>query len=83
MKVTGIWITKIRPGNVALADIELDGVLKVMSLRILTGDRGLYVAYPPDALLRGDGMAVFPETMELAEHIESAVLNEYRKVVHD
>lgn len=65
----------------ALVDVILNDQIQLRGLRVMDGDRGLYVAYPPDMFGHDESETAYnPITRQLKEHIENCVLQEYQAV---
>ena len=64
-----------------MANIVLNDALQLRSLRIMSGENGLYVGYPTDPLFRDDEFrAVYcPITKAMREAIDEAVLTKYQQ----
>lgn len=64
------------------AQITINDQLVINGLRIMEGENGLYVAYPPDCFYKGGDLRTvcFPITRQLREHIENCVLEKYMEV---
>ena len=66
-----------------LAIVVLNDQLVVRRLRIMDGEDGLFVGYPPDPFFKGEASRylVSPITRTLKEHIENCVLEKYRELI--
>ena len=65
----------------ALVDVILNDQLQLRGLRVMDGDRGLYIAYPPDMFGHDESeIAYNPITRQLREHIENCVLEKYEEL---
>lgn len=65
-----------------LANITLNDQLMIRGLRIMDGENGLFVGYPPDPFYKGEDLRTvcFPVTRQLREHIENCVLEKYHEL---
>lgn len=66
-----------------MAQVTLNDQLVINGLRIMEGENGLFVGYPPDAFYKGEDCRsiCFPITRQLREHIENCVLEKYQSVI--
>ena len=66
----------------ALVDVVLNDQLQLRGLRVMEGDQGLYVAYPPDTFYKDEDCDIIynPVTRQLKEHIENCVLEKYNDI---
>lgn len=83
IEVTNVTITRLKSstGNLmAYADITLNKSLVVKGLRLINGQKGLFVAFP-STKGKDDKYydIVFPIDRETREHISEAVVEEYNK----
>ena len=84
MNITEVRVTPQSAGKVlAFACIVIDGEFKINSLKIVDGEKGVFVAYPDR---RDDGTGKWhtlchPITEACRCQIDDAVLNEYDRVV--
>lgn len=64
------------------AQITINDQLVINGLRIMEGENGLYVAYPPDCFYKGEDLrsVCFPITRQLREHIGNCVLEKYMEI---
>lgn len=64
------------------AQVTLNDQLVINGLRIMDGENGLFVCYPPDTFYKGEDYRsiCFPITRQLREHIENCVLEKYQEV---
>lgn len=64
------------------ASLNIDDKLIIKNLRIVEGDKGLFVAYPSTHNEKEDKWFedVYPLTSEVRENIQKIVLDEYAKV---
>lgn len=67
----------------AMARIVLNDQFVVQGLRVMEGENGLFVGYPPDNFYKGEDYRSqsFPMTRQLREHIENCVLEKYHEVI--
>lgn len=63
-----------------LAQIVLNDQFIIRGLRIMDGEKGLYVGYPNDPFYKGEDFRSIcnPLTKQLCEHIENCVLEKYK-----
>ena len=66
----------------AMARIVLNDQFVVQGLRVMEGENGLFVGYPPDNFYKGEDYRsqCFPVTRQLREHIENCVLEKYQEL---
>lgn len=66
----------------AMARIVLNDQFVVQGLRVIEGENGLFVGYPPDPFYKGEDYRsqCFPMTRQLREHIENCVLEKYHEL---
>lgn len=66
----------------AMARIVLNDQFVVQGLRVMEGENGLFVGYPPDNFYKGEDYRsqCFPMTRQLREHIENCVLEKYHEL---
>lgn len=81
MEVTEVRVHPVEKDKVkAYVSITFDDVFVVRDLRIIQGDKGLFVTMPrrrlPDGTFRD---TAHPLDKELRQHIEEKVLKEYEK----
>lgn len=69
----------------ALATIVLNDQIQIRGLRVVNGQNGLFVSYPPDTFYKGDDFRsiVLPITRQLREHIENCVLEKYQAAISE
>jgi len=65
-----------------MARIVLNDQFIIHGLRIMEGENGMFVGYPPDPFYKGEDYrsACFPITRQLREHIENCVLEKYMEL---
>lgn len=63
-----------------MAHVVLNDQFMVRGIRIMEGEKGLYVGYPNDPFFKGEECryVVCPTTKQLREHIENCVLEKYK-----
>ena len=63
-----------------MAIVVLNDQLAIRGLRIMDGEDGLFVGYPPDPFFKREDYryVAYPITKSLKEHIEACVLEKYR-----
>lgn len=83
MKVTSVNVKKIEKEGSrmkGIASILLDDLIAIHDIRIIEGEKGLFVAMPSRKTPAGEYRdIVHPITSEGREMIESAILAEYEK----
>ena len=84
IEVTKVYVHPFKEGMYtghvkAVANIVLNGQIKVRGLHVMEDESGLFVRYPNDPFYKGDDFRsiVFPLTAELRNHIEKRVLEKY------
>ncbi|HDP70218.1 MAG TPA: septation regulator SpoVG [Actinobacteria bacterium] len=82
MEITKVIVRLVDMNKVrAVASVTFDEELVVHNMRIVEGDRGLFVAMPSRKLPNGEYRDVaHPINTEARERIQNAVLNEYEFV---
>lgn len=87
LAVTGVKVFPFKDGaNLGsmkgCAQIILNDQLVINGLRIMDGENGLFVGYPPDCFYKGEDFrsVCLPITRQLREHIENCVLEKYQEV---
>lgn len=84
MKITSVKITKVKIENSRLrgmASILIDGCFAVNDIRIIEGDRGLFVAMPTKRTSEDTYKDIaYPINSECRRLIEDAIFNEYNKL---
>lgn len=67
-----------------LAQIVLNDQMVIRGLRVMDGENGLYVSYPPDPFRKGEEFRSVcnPITRKLREHIENVVLEKYAQTIN-
>lgn len=65
-----------------MARIVINDQFVIQNLRIMEGENGMFVGYPPDAFYKGEDYrsVCFPMTRQLREHIENCVLEKYHEL---
>ncbi len=78
MKITKIVVRPVEMNKVqAIASITFDEELVIHNLRVVQGDRGLFVAMPSRKLPNGEYRDVaHPINVETRERIQKAILDE-------
>lgn len=68
-----------------MARVTLNDQLVICGLRIMDGENGLFVGYPPDPFYKGDDFRTVccPVTRQLREHIENCVLEKYLELTKE
>lgn len=69
----------------ATAEVTLNGMFIIHSMRVVDGIDGIYVGYPLLEESRNDGnrVACFPVSRRLREEISSMVIDEYMRVTEN
>ncbi|MDO8886302.1 septation regulator SpoVG [Candidatus Oleimmundimicrobium sp.] len=82
MEITRVVVRLVDMNKVqAIASITFDDEFVVHNLRVVDGDKGLFVAMPSRKLPNGEYRDVaHPINTEMRERIQSAVLDEYKQV---
>lgn len=83
MEVTNVRVKKIEDKNrlKAVASITFDDCFVVHELRLIEGEKGLFVAMPSKKNTRGDFRDVcHPITKELRQKIEGIVIQTYENI---
>jgi stage V sporulation protein G len=82
MEITKVNIRPVTMNKVrAIASITIDDQFVVHDLRVVEGDRGLFVAMPSRKLPSGNFKDIaHPINSETREMIQSAVLAEYQNI---
>ena len=85
LSVTNVQVYPFRDGAnlgnmLGIATVVLNDQLTIRGLRIMGGENGMFVGYPPDPFYKGEDLrsTVFPITRALREHIEKCVLEKYQ-----
>lgn len=85
LSVTNVQVFPFREGAnlgnmLGIANVVLNDQLTIRGLRIMDGENGMFVGYPPDPFYKGEDLrsTVFPITRALREHIENCVLEKYQ-----
>ncbi|MCK4303403.1 MAG: SpoVG family protein [Candidatus Eisenbacteria sp.] len=83
MEITDVKITLVDdPALKAITTLTLDACFVIKGIKVVRGNRGLFVAMPSRKLPDGTYQDVaYPSTRELAESIRSLVLERYEKAV--
>ena len=65
-----------------IAMVEINGAIRICSLRIMSGENGLFVGYPVDPFYKGEEYRYVVNciTEEAKKAIETAVLDKYREL---
>lgn len=87
MKITDINFVSFDPkdlGICAEAVITLDGSLCIHKLRVISGSKGLFLAFPNIGFNIEDGTKryrdiVHPKTKELRDYLEQEIINAYKE----
>ena len=86
MQVTDIRIRKINTeGRMkAIVSITFDDAFAVHDIKVVEGDKGLFVAMPSKRMPDGEYIDIaHPISSEVREVIQNAVLKEYEKALAD
>lgn len=77
-----VYPTKTEGNTMAFASVKLGGCFAVNSIRIMNGEKGLFLAMPDRQDNKGERRDVcFPTTKEMRAALNTAVLNEYQRVM--
>lgn len=81
MEITKVSIRKVDMNKVkAIASITIDDQFVVHDLRVVEGEKGLFVAMPSRKLPSGDFRDIaHPINSETRERIQAAVIAEYKE----
>lgn len=82
MEITKIVVRPVEMNKVqAIASITFDEEFVIHNLRVVQGDRGLFVAMPSRKLPNGEYRDVaHPINVETRERIQKAILDEFERV---
>lgn len=66
-----------------MATIVLNDQIRIHGLRVMEGENGLFVAYPPDPFYKGEDLRSLVSALnsQLREHIEAVVLEHYHNAI--
>lgn len=84
MTITDVRIRKMsKEGNMkAVVSITLDGEFVIHDIKIIEGDKGLFIAMPSRKTPEGEYKDIaHPISHETRSMVEKAILNEYEKVL--
>jgi len=77
-----VYPTKEEGNLLAFASVTLAGCFAVRGIRIMDGEKGKFIAMPDRKDAKGEYRDIcFPTTPEMREALNTAVLNEYQRVV--
>ena len=79
MDITKVTLRSVSMNKVcAIASIVIDDAFVIHDLRVVNGDKGLFVAMPSRKLPNGDFRDIcHPINSEAREHIQQAVLQQF------
>ena len=83
MTITDVWVRKIeKEGKLkAIVSITLDNEFVVHDIKVIEGDKGLFIAMPSKKTPEGEYKdIVHPLNTETREQIKAIVLAEFKKV---
>lgn len=85
MEITKVSIRPVEMNKVkAIASITIDDQFVVHDLRVVEGDKGLFVAMPSRKLPNGDFRDIaHPINSETRERIQAAVIEEYKSQLNE
>lgn len=65
-----------------MATVELNGAIRIRGLRIMSGDKGMFVGYPVDPFYKGEEFRYVVDCCdnEVRQAIEKAVLEKYEEL---
>lgn len=83
MEITRVSVRQVEMNKVkAIASITIDDEFVVHDLRVVEGERGLFVAMPSRKLPSGEFRDIaHPINSETRERIQAAVLEEYKRQI--
>ncbi len=85
MEITSVSVRKIDKADSrlrAIANVVLDDAFAVHDIRIIDGDKGLFIAMPSRKTATGGYKdTAHPITPEVRKQFEDAILEEYNKVL--
>jgi len=83
MEITNVKVTLVDdPSLKAIATLTFDGCFVIKGVKVVTGERGLFVAMPSRKLPdRTHQDVAYPSTREMAEKVRTMVLDQYRMAV--
>ncbi len=81
MEITHVKVTLVDdPSLKAIATLTLDGCFVIKGIKLVQGDRGVFVAMPSQKLPDGSYRDVaYPSTPEMARAVRSLVLEEFER----
>lgn len=82
MKITRVLVRQVEMNKVrAIASITIDDEFVVHDLRVVEGDKGLFVAMPSRKLPNGEYRDIaHPINTETRETVQTAVLDEFQRM---
>lgn len=82
MKITRVLVRQVEMNKVrAIASITIDDEFVVHDLRVVEGDKGLFVAMPSRKLPNGEYRDIaHPINTETREVVQAAVLDEFQRM---
>lgn len=82
MKITRVLVRQVEMNKVrAIASITIDDEFVVHDLRVVEGDKGLFVAMPSRKLPNGEYRDIaHPINTETRETVQAAVLDEFQRM---
>ncbi len=85
MKITSVRVSKVEKENSrmkGLASITLDDCFVVSDIRVIEGDKGLFIAMPSRKQTDGSYRDIaFPINSETRGYFEETIINEFNKEV--
>jgi stage V sporulation protein G len=81
MEITHVKVTLVDdPSLKAIATLTLDGCFVIKGIKLVQGDRGVFVAMPSQKLPDGSYRDIaYPCTPEMAKLVRELVLSEYER----
>ena len=84
MKISSVSVKKVEKENSrmkGIASVLIDDSFAIHDIRIIEGDKGLFIAMPSVRAVNGDCMDIcHPINSEVRKMFEKAILEEYNKV---
>ena len=86
MTITDVWVRKIaKEGKLkAVVSITLDNEFVVHDIKVIEGDKGLFIAMPSKKSVDGEFRDIaHPINSATREHIQSIILEKYNQSLED
>ena len=84
MTITDVWVRKVtKEGKLkAIVSITLDNEFVVHDIKVIEGEKGLFIAMPSKKAADGEYRDIaHPINSATRERIQSTILNHYEKVL--